>query len=74
VQARWAELRQVVDLFFVGPDHLSAVILDSPSLRRLALNDPQFLLQFVEQRADFADNKRKILAALSNAAGQGGDE
>jgi hypothetical protein len=70
VQDKWSELRQLIDLFFVGPEHLRAVINDSHKLARMAQHDPAYLLSFVEMRADYSDNKKRIVAALNLGAAQ----
>ena len=64
VSDKWAELRQLADLFFVGPDHLRAVIADSAKLTRMAQHDQPYLLAFVQMRADFSDNRKRIMQAL----------
>lgn len=62
VLEKWTELRQLVDLFFVGPDHLKAVINDSSKLSKLPHD---YLLSWVQMRADYSDNRRKILTSLN---------
>lgn len=52
----------VLDLFFVGPDYLKAVIADSSKLSKL---DHAYLLSFIQMRADYSENKRKILSTLN---------
>lgn len=51
-----------LDLFFVGPDYLKAVISDSSKLNKL---DPAYLLSWIAMRADYSDSKRKILTSLN---------
>jgi len=62
VMDKWLELRQAVDLFFVGPSHLKAVVQDSSKLRNM---QPTQLMPFIQMRADFSDNKKKILQTLN---------
>jgi hypothetical protein len=50
------------DLFFVGPEYLKAVINDSGKLSQL---DHAYLLAWIQMRADYSDNKRKILSSLN---------
>ncbi len=64
VSDKWSELRQIVDLFFVGPEHLRAVINDSAKLTRMAQQDQTYLLAFIQMRSDYSENKRRILNAL----------
>jgi hypothetical protein len=62
VLEKWNELRQLVDLFFVSPDYLKAVINDSSKLSRL---EPAYLLSWVQMRSDYSDQKKKILSTLN---------
>lgn len=64
VLEKWMELRQLVDLFFVSPDYLKAVINDSSKLTKLA---PAELLSWIQMRADYnsSDTKKKILSSLN---------
>ena len=62
VLEKWAELRQLVDLFFVGVDYLRAVINDSSKLAKMPHKE---LLQWIQMRADFGENKRRILTSLN---------
>lgn len=63
---KWSELRQLIDLFFVGVEYLKAVITDSGKLSKL---DPAYLYSWIEMRADWgtynSDTKRKILASIN---------
>ena len=59
---KWTELRQLIDLFFVGPDYLKSVINDSTKLSKL---EHAYLLSWIQMRGDYSDNKKRILSNLN---------